>query len=75
MKNNKVLYGIIGAVLLIVVDLIVFLSLKTYTAARWINIVGLNLSIIVLWGASIVFGKKETHFHYIDHYFTEEQTV
>lgn len=62
MKNNKMLYGIIGAVLLIVVNLIVFLSLKTYTAARWINIVGLNLSIIVLWGASIVFGKKETHF-------------
>lgn len=62
MKNNKTLYGIIGAVILIVVNLILFLSLKDLSVARWINIIGLNLAIIIFWGASIITGSKETHF-------------
>lgn len=62
MKNNKTLYGIIGVVILIVVNLILFLSLKDLSTARWINIIGLNLAIIIFWGASIITGSKETHF-------------
>lgn len=62
MKNNKVLYGVICAILLVVVNLVVFISLQNYTAARWVNIVGLNLSIIILLVASIITGNKETHF-------------
>lgn len=62
MKNNKVLYGVICAILLVVVNLVVFISLQNYTEARWVNIVGLNLSIIILLVASIITGNKETHF-------------
>ena len=62
MKNNKVLYGIIGIVALAIVNVVVFLSLKEYTTARWINIAGLNLSIIVFWGAGIITGDKSEKF-------------
>lgn len=62
MKNNKVLYGIIGIVALAIVNVVVFLSLKEYTTARWINIAGLNLSIIVFWGAEIITGDKSEKF-------------
>ena len=62
MKNNKVLYGVICAILLVVVNLVVFISLQNYTAARWVNIVGLNLSIIILLVASIITGNKEIYF-------------
>lgn len=62
MKNNKVLYGIIGIVALAIVNVVVFLSLKEYTTARWINIAGLNLSIIVFWAAGIIIGDKSEKF-------------
>ncbi len=62
MKNNKVLYGIIGIVALAIVNVVVFLSLKEYTTARWINIAGLNLSIIVFWAAGIITGDKSEKF-------------
>ena len=62
MKNNKVLYGIMGIVALAIVNVVVFLSLKEYTTARWINIAGLNLSIIVFWGAGIITGDKSEKF-------------
>ena len=62
MKNNKVLYGIIGIVALAIVNVVVFLSLKEYTTARWINIAGLNLTIIVFWGAGIITGDKSEKF-------------
>lgn len=62
MKNNKVLYGIIGIVALAIVNVVVFLSLKEYTTARWINIAGLNLSIIVFWVAGIITGDKSEKF-------------
>lgn len=62
MKNNKVLYGVICAILLVAVNLVIFISLQNYTAARWVNIVGLNLSIIILLVASIIIGNKEIYF-------------
>ena len=62
MKNNKVLYGIIGLVALAIVNVVVFVSIKEYTTARWINIAFLNLSVIVLWFFSIMFGNKEEGF-------------
>ena len=62
MKNNKVLYGIIGIVALAMINVIVFVSVKEFTVARWINIAFLNLSVIVLWFFSIMFGNKEEGF-------------
>lgn len=62
MKNNKVLYGIIAIVALIVVNVVVFVSVKDFTTARWINIGFLNLSVIVTLFFSIMFGKKEYKF-------------
>ena len=59
MKNNKVLYGIIGVGGLVVINLIVFLCVNVYTTARWINIAGLNLSVIVFWVAGIMTGSRE----------------
>lgn len=62
MKNNKVLYGIIGIISLAVVNIILFLCLKEYTTSRWINIIGLNLSIIIFWLAGIITGDENEKF-------------
>lgn len=62
MKNNKVLYGIIGIISLAVLNIIVFLCIKEYTISRWINIAGLNLSIIMFWGAGIIAGDESEKF-------------
>lgn len=62
MKNNKTLFGIIGIVALIMINVVVFVSVKEFTTARWINIGFLNLSIIVGLFFSIMFGKKEYKF-------------
>lgn len=62
MKNNKVLYGIIGLVALVIVNLVVFISIKEYSTARYINIAFLNISVLNLWFFSIMFGNKEEGF-------------
>ena len=62
MKNNKTLFGIIGIVALIIINVVVFVSVKEFTTARWINIGCLNLSVIVGLFFSIMFGKKEYKF-------------
>ncbi len=54
MKNNKILYGLIGIVALVIVDVIIYLCVKEFTVAKWINIAGLNLSIIIFWAAGIM---------------------
>ena len=62
MKNNKVLYGIIGLVALVIVNLVVFISIKEYSTARYINIAFLNISVLNLWFFSIMFGDKKEGF-------------
>lgn len=62
MKNNKVLFGIIGIVALIVVNVVVFTTVKDFSTARFINIGFLNLSVIIVLFFSIMFGKKEYQF-------------
>ena len=62
MKNNKVLYGIIGLVALVIVNLVVFISIKEFSTARYINIAFLNISVLNLWFFSIMFGNKEEGF-------------
>ena len=62
MKNNKILFGIIGIIALILVNVVVFVSVKDFTTARWINIGCLNLSVMVTLFFSIMFGKTEYKF-------------
>ena len=62
MKNNKVLYGIICLVALIVTNVVVFVSVKDFTTARWINIGFLNLSVVISLIFSVMVGKKEYRF-------------
>ena len=62
MKKNKILYAVIVAVALIVVNVVVFVSVKEYTVARWINIGFLNLSVIVALLFSVMSGKKDYKF-------------
>ena len=62
MKNNKILYGIIGIVALAMINLIIYISIKEYTTARWINIAGLNLSVIIFWGSGIVTSNRDEKF-------------
>ena len=62
MKNKKVLFGIMGLVAIIIVNTVVFVSVKELTTARWINIGFLNLSLIIAYFFSIMFGKKEYKF-------------
>lgn len=62
MKNNKILYGIIGIVALAMINLIIYISIKEYTTARWINIAGLNLSVIIFWGSGIVTNNRDEKF-------------
>lgn len=62
MKNNKVLYGIIGLVALVIVNLVVFISIKEFSTARYINIAFLNISVLNLWFFSIMFGDKKEGF-------------
>lgn len=62
MKNNKILYGIIGIVALAMINLIIYISIKEYTIARWINIAGLNLSVIIFWGSGIVTSNRDEKF-------------
>lgn len=62
MKNNKVLFGIIGAIALAIVDLVVFTVIKNFTATRWINIVFLNFAVIVAWGSTFMLGNKENEY-------------
>lgn len=62
MKNNKVLLGIIGIVALAIVDIIIYLCVKEYTVARWINIAGLNLAIIIFGISGIMTSNKSERF-------------
>ena len=62
MKNNKVLYGIIGLVALVIVNLVVFISIKEFSTAIYINIAFLNISVLNLWFFSIMFGDKKEGF-------------
>ena len=62
MKNNKILYGLIFVVSLIVTNTIVFVTTKEFTVAKWINIAFLNLAIIILLVFSIMSDKKEYSF-------------
>lgn len=62
MKNNKVLLGIIGFVALAIVDVIIYLCVKEYTIARWINIAGLNLAIIIFGISGVMTSNKSERF-------------
>ena len=62
MKNNKVLLGIIGIVALAIVDVIIYLCVKEYTMARWINIAGLNLAIIIFGISGVMTSNKSERF-------------
>lgn len=62
MKNNKVLYGIICLITLIIVNVVIFVSVKDFTIARLINIGFLNLSLIISLIFFVMVGKKETRF-------------
>lgn len=62
MKNNKVLLGIIGIVALAIVDVIIYLCVKEYTIARWINIAGLNLAIIIFGISGVMTSNKSERF-------------
>lgn len=62
MKNNKVLYGIICLITLIIVNVVIFVSVKDFTTARLINIGFLNLSLIISLIFFVMVGKKETRF-------------
>lgn len=62
MKNNKILYAIIGIVALAMINVIIYISIKEYTIARWINIAGLNLSVIIFLGAGIVTSNRDEKF-------------
>ena len=62
MKNNKILYAIIGIVALAMINVIIYISIKEYTTARWINIAGLNLSVIIFWGSGIVTSNRDEKF-------------
>lgn len=62
MKNNKILFGAIGLIAIIIVDVVVFAILKYFTATRWINIVFLNLSVVVAWGSTFMLGSKENEY-------------
>ena len=62
MKNNKILFGIICAVALIMVNVVVFTTVKDFNTARCINIGFLNLSVIIALFFTIMFGKKDYKF-------------
>lgn len=62
MKKNNILYAIICLVTLIVVNVVVFISVKEFTTARWINIGCLNLAVIISLIFSVMIGKKESRF-------------
>lgn len=62
MKNNKVLLGIIGFVALAIVDVIIYLCVKEYTIARWINIAGLNLAIIIFGISGVMTSNQSERF-------------
>lgn len=62
MKNNKVLLGIIVIVALAIVDVIIYLCVKEYTIARWINIAGLNLAIIIFGISGVMTSNKSERF-------------
>lgn len=49
MKNNKVVYSLILVVALLIINVVIFLSLQTYSASRILNIICLNVAIIILW--------------------------
>lgn len=49
MKNNKVVCSLILVVTLLIINIVVFLTLQTYSASRILNIICLNVAIIILW--------------------------
>ena len=59
MKSNKLLYSLVIIVALIVLNLIFFFFLKEYSVARYINIAGANLAIIVFFVAGIISSKDK----------------
>lgn len=59
MKSNKLLYSLVIIVALIVLNLIFFLTIKEYSVARYINIAGANLAIIVFFVAGIISSKDK----------------
>lgn len=61
MKSNKLLYSLVIIVALIVLNLIFFLTIKEYSVARYINIAGANLAIIVFFVAGIISSKDKNN--------------
>ena len=59
MKSNKLLYSIVILVALGVLNLVFYLAIKEYSTARYINIAGANLAIIVFWVAGIISSKDK----------------
>ncbi len=59
MKSNKLLYSLVIIVALIVLNLIFFLTIKEYSVARYIDIAGANLAIIVFFVAGIISSKDK----------------
>ena len=49
MKNNKVVYSLILVVALLIINVVIFLTLQTYSASRILNIICLNVAVIIFW--------------------------
>ena len=47
MKNNKVVYSLILVVALLIINVVIFLTLQTYSASRILNIICLNVAVII----------------------------
>lgn len=62
MKKNRPLYILIGIVLLIIVNTVLYLSLNFYNTPRIINIVFLNVSIILYLLFTIISSEQGTAF-------------
>ena len=66
MKNNKVVYSLILVVALLIINVVIFLSLQTYSASRILNIICLNVAIIILW-FFIFINLKEANNKYLNY--------
>ena len=59
MKDNRVIKIVILLITLVMVNLVAFLSIHTYTASRIINIIFLNLAVIVFEGFMMINTKSK----------------
>ena len=68
MKNNKSLVGIIFGTIVVMLDVIIFLTIKNYNAARIINIIFLNLTVFITCCLAIINNKEKAKYLSISKY-------